>query len=170
MPIEPTANSPFSRSASGLRLGDPPSGDHAEDHGGGGRDARENSFGIPDASAADPHVVRADDRAVDVRRERGARIGEQQRAHAVAGNRDQREREPVADEQHGRDPDLLAHARAQREQRAQEIADADALQHARHAPVRRRRAEWWSSRTPRRRGGARRTDDTGSPSSAARAR
>src|SRR5674476_773664 len=39
------------------RLRDPPPGDDAKHGGGDGRDGRENSFGVPHAATADPHVA-----------------------------------------------------------------------------------------------------------------
>src|SRR5512140_2967845 len=44
----------------------PLAGDDAEDHGRRGGNARENAFGVPDPASADPHVLRSDDRPVEI--------------------------------------------------------------------------------------------------------
>src|ERR1043165_1520411 len=106
---------------------DPAPGDDAEHGRGDGRDRRQRPLRIP-RFADRPDVVRAEDGAVGVGRERLRRLVER-----VA--RDQRHRRPVAEEDHRDDGDLLLERGAQREQRRGDVGDADALQDAEEAEV-----------------------------------
>ena len=81
-------------------------------------------------------MVRAEDQAIGPRRQRLRRLVEQERADlAGARHGDQRQHEPVADEDRRDDDDLLPQRGAQSQQRRGDVGDADPLQHAEEAEV-----------------------------------